>query len=148
MLHLTQSALSLQFFEASSQMEVMVIFSFLVMIAAMFLKWAAVSEFHRERFPGYGHIKIHHKLSWMTWNESQQYRREKTSYFRRKGTLTYNRILTAVFIFGAVGFVVFGYLADAQHPKQKQVRVSWGAAHEVAVFPPSSFRAGRWRRAQ
>ena len=97
-------------------MEAMVILSWLLALVGTLLKCVLGMEFHRSRFPNDGPVRAHHRVQWMTWDKNRQYRKEKAAYLRSKGTLVYDRILTAVIICGMLGFIIFGYLADrARH---------------------------------
>jgi hypothetical protein len=91
----------------------------------MLLKWTIASAFHRTRFPEDGLIRMHARLNWMTWRERRKYQKEMTSYLRQNGTLIYNRLLTAAILLGAIGFIVFGYLADSKRTKPKRERADF-----------------------
>jgi len=47
-------------------------------------------------------------------------RQEYKAFLTHEGLLAYNRMLSAALILGGLGFVLFGYLADASLPKHRK----------------------------
>jgi hypothetical protein len=101
-------------------MEFLAILSWLIILAAILLKAAAVRDFSQERFPNETLTGMHRRLSFMSWSERKKYRKELKQYHKANGTLVYDRVLTAMLICGILGFLIFGYLADAKLPKHKR----------------------------